>query len=134
MRARLDISPRLFTWVVRARDIAAAMRSVPHAAGPAVKVSRGGLEWLIGVPADGSMPFGGAFPTIIQWPAGPHPASGMPDLGCSLAGLEIEHPEGRVIEESLKPFFDDGRVRILEGGVLSMRAMIRTPSGERKLC
>ena len=97
-RAELAVSPRLLTWVVATDDIEAALRQVPHAAGPAVTLTRGDLKWLISVPPDGAMPFDGAFPTLIEWPRGPHPASRMPDLGCSLVALEIAHPEAETIE------------------------------------
>jgi hypothetical protein len=66
IRTQLETSPRLCTWVVRTEDIAAALRSTPKEAGEIVKVGRGKLEWLISVPPDGSMPFDGAFPTILQ--------------------------------------------------------------------
>jgi hypothetical protein len=133
VRAELSASPRLITWVVGTRDIAAALRSVPHAAGPAVRVTRGDIEWLISIPPDGSMPFDGAFPAFIQWPKGPHPASRMPDLGCSLAKFEIAHPDGELIGQALKPFFSDPRVQFRAAPVLSMRVTIETPQGERTL-
>src|SRR5690242_14770946 len=64
-RAALAVSPRLVTWVVATTDIETSLRQVPHAAGPAITVTRGELAWLISVPPDGAMPFDGAFPTLI---------------------------------------------------------------------
>jgi hypothetical protein len=133
LRGELSPSPRLLTWVLAADDIEAALREVPHAAGPAVTVTRGDLKWLISVPSDGSMPFGGAFPTMIQWPRGPHPASRMPDLGCSLAGFEIAHPEAERIGRWLQPYLADPRVRFVAAEQPSLRATTRTPQGERRL-
>jgi hypothetical protein len=132
-RAELAVSPRLATWVVATEDIESSLCQVPHAAGPAITVTRGELAWLISVPPDGSIPFGGAFPTLIQWPAGPHPASRMPDLGCSLVSLEIGHPEAELISQSLRPFLSDRRVRFSAAKGASLRAMIKTPKGEREL-
>lgn len=132
-RAELAISPRLATWVVATSDIEASLRQVPHAAGPAITVTRGELAWLISVPPDGAMPFDGAFPTLIQWPDGPHPASRLPDLGCSLVGLEISHPEADVISQSLRPFLADPRLLISAAKAPSLRATIKTPNGEREL-
>jgi hypothetical protein len=133
LRAELALSPRLATWVVNTIDIATALASVPHAARPAVRVSRGALEWLISVPPDGSMPFNGAFPTIIEWPTGPHPSSRMPDLGCSLIALDIGHPDHKLISASLAPFLHDRRVRFADAAVPSLRVTIKTPDGEREL-
>ncbi len=132
-RAELAIAPRLATWVVATDDIEAALQRVPHAVGPAVSVTRGSLAWLISVPPDGSLPFAGAFPAFIQWPAGPHPASRMPDVGCRLISLEVAHPDADVIARSLAPFFADERVRFSTAPKPSMRARIRTPLGEREL-
>jgi len=133
VRAALTVSPRLVTWVVNTTDIATMLSSLPHAAGPAVRVRRGTLEWLISVPPDGSMPFNGAFPTLIEWPAGPHPASGMRDLGCSLTSLEIAHPGSALIRQSLDSSFNDQRVRFLEATEVAITATIKTPQGERRL-
>jgi len=109
------------------------LRQVPHAAGPAITLTRGDLKWLMGVSPDGAMPFDGAFPTLIEWPRGPHPASGMPDLGCSLVALEIAHPETETTGRSLRPFFADARVRFSPAEKPRLRATIRTPAGEREL-
>jgi Glyoxalase-like domain len=133
LRAELAMSPRLLTWVVATDSIETALRQVPRAAGPAITVTRGELTWLISVPPDGAMPFDGAFPTLIEWPRGPHPASRMPDLGCSLVALEVAHPEAETIGQSLRPFFGDVRVRFSPAEKPQLRATIRTPSGEREL-
>jgi hypothetical protein len=132
-RAELAASPRLVTWVVATDDIERALAEMPHAAGPAVTVTRGDLKWLISVPDDGAMPFGGAFPTLIQWPRGPHPAFRMADLGCSLLSLEIAHPEAELIGRLLRPFLGDQRVRFVTMDKPSLRATISTPQGERRL-
>ena len=96
-------------------------------------MTRGDLAWLISVPPDGAMPFDGAFPTLIQWPAGPHPASRMPDLGCSLVALEIGHPKADMIGGSLQPFLTEARLRFSPAKAPSLRATIKTPQGLREL-
>jgi len=121
------------TWVARAADISTALADVPGAAGEPVQVSRGTLSWQISIPADGSLPSGGAFPTLIQWPDGALPGLGMPDLGCRLERLSIKHPDGAALAASLKPFFADDRVVILSGAEVELRAAIMTPFGPREL-
>ncbi|MFT4121262.1 VOC family protein [Bradyrhizobium sp.] len=132
-REALAASPRFVTWVARTSDIHAALAKIPHAARPAITVTRGTLEWLISVPPDGSMPFGGAFPSLIQWPAGPHPASRMADLGCALVEFEIRHPDAATIRASLEGFLDDPRIRYCVDPRPSFRAVITTPRGDRQL-
>lgn len=125
--------PRLATWIARTGDLDRALAAAPSASGPAVQVSRGGLSWHISVPEDGSMPFDGAYPTLIEWPPGPHPATRMPDLGCSLERLDIEHPEAEAIRGYLYPAFDDSRVVIETGAQVRLTARIATPHGVRTL-
>ena len=79
------------------------------------------------------MVFDGAFPTIIEWPAGPHPTSDMEDLGCSLVRLELQHPQGAVIAANLAPFFNDERVTIRPAAEARLSVTIRTPNGEHTL-
>ena len=133
MRAALSFSPRLVTWVVRAVDLATTLASIPAPLGEIVNVSRGTLQWVIAVPPDGSMPFGGGFPTIIQWPQGPHPAFGTADLGCRFHSLTIEHLEADRIGEILAPAFSDRRVAIRDAAQVRLSAQIVTPAGLREL-
>lgn len=133
MQARLQQSPRLINWVVRVPDLDKALGAIDGAAGEATRVTRGSLSWLIAVRPDGSMPFDGAFPTLIEWPAGPLPASRMADLSCRIERLAIEHPDGSRIAETLDPIFFDDRVTISRGTTQELRATVRTPDGPREL-
>lgn len=133
MRARLKNSPQLISWVARVPDLARALREVEGVSGEAVRVTRGSLSWLISVPDDGSMPFDGAFPTLIEWPTGPHPSLRMADLGYRLERLDITHPEGVRLAKALAPVFTDDRVVISTGATGQIRATITTPRGQREL-
>jgi hypothetical protein len=133
MRASLKTSPRLISWVARVPDLAQALREIDGAIGEAVPVTRGPLSWLISVPRDGSMPFDGAFPTLIEWPAGPHPSTRMADFGCQLEQLSIVYPEGARLTQALDSVIADDRIVISIGTATRIRAMINTPSGQRQL-
>ena len=56
-------------------------------------MSRGDLRWLFGIPDDGRLLAGGVVPYLIQWLTQTHPADVVADLGCSLKGLELHHPQ-----------------------------------------
>lgn len=126
-------SPRILTWVARTDDLSAALRGVPLAAGPAIAVSRGALHWRIGVPEHGGMACDGAFPTLIQWPAGPPPSDAMFDAGCRLGKLEIAHPRAREIAAALAPYLHDERIAFVAAPEVCFSAMFDTPSGQRTL-
>jgi glyoxalase-like protein len=91
-------------------DLRHAPSAVDCARGEAVRVTRGELSWLVSVPSDGSLPFDGAFPTLIEWPPGPHPSSRMADLDCRPRSLSIAHPLGARLAWALAPVFSDARV------------------------
>lgn len=133
MRARLERSPQLTCWVVRVPDLRGALRDIDAAVGEAVPVTRGSLSWLIAVPPDGSMPFGGAFPTLIEWPENRSPAAGMADLGCRLQQLSIAHPDSAPLEKALAPIIQDGRISVTGGAGVRLCALLDTPHGQREL-
>ncbi len=124
---------RLSTWVLNTSDIKTSLSAGPPEGGLATTVTRGDLSWLISVPEDGSMPMAGFYPTLIQWPEGPHPASGMEDFGCRLDKFLIKHPEADRMNKYLMPCFADPRVTIEKASTPVVEAHIETPDGIRKL-
>jgi len=68
----------LITVGLQPGDPVAAGRDTPH----------GRLAWQILVRDDGTLPCGGALPTLIQW-QGMHPATHMPDSGVTLRSLAL---------------------------------------------
>lgn len=100
-RARLARSPGLAHWVVRTEDIGGVRDAWGERVGDILDFERGGFRWRLGVPADGSMPEGGAFPSVIEWQGGHHPAAVLPDAGCRLDWLAIRSPRAAAIEAGL---------------------------------
>jgi hypothetical protein len=121
-------APRLGNWIVRTDDIDDA----PPETGEALDLARGSLEWTVRVPPDGSLPFGGAFPTLIRWRAGGHPADALPDRGVRLLSLTVRHPAPERIAALLAPL-DDPRVQVRPGATPSLGARLATPLGEVEL-
>ena len=87
-----DTLPALFTWVVRSADIHASAAAATEPLGVVEPMSRGALDWLITIPADGSIPLDGVAPALIEWHTEIHPAARLEDKGLSLQRLEIFHP------------------------------------------
>lgn len=121
---------RLTNWVVACDDLDAALDQAPAGAGVAVDLARNDLRWRMGVPGDGQLPFGGAYPALIQW-QGPHPAPRLPDHGARLARLVLTHPDAAALRAALSGLHDP-RV-VVETGPLALRAEIDTPHGPRVL-
>ena len=130
---RFDDSPRLGTWVLGTRDIESALTHAHPNSGRAIEMARGDLGWLISVPDEGSMPMDGAFPTLIEWPVDPHPATNMIDLGCRLASVSIEHPQAEVIENLIGDRIDRGLIEFSKKPQMRIKAIIDTPTGLKEL-
>ena len=127
---------RLATWIARTDDIHAATTASPIPLGQVEPMSRGQMNWLITIPADGSLPLHGIAPTLIQWSAGVHPAATMRESGCALVHLEGFHPEARKVTSVLESigFEGDFRVSALPPGQKPcLVAHIQTPAGLRQL-
>jgi hypothetical protein len=127
---------RLAAWVARTNDIRAAITASPIPLGTVEPMSRGQLNWLITVSADGSMPLDGVAPALIQWPEGVHPGAGLRESGCSLVRLEAFHPQAREADAMLTAIGFEGDVRVSAlpaGREPYLVAHIQTAAGMRRL-
>lgn len=125
--------PRLTNWVCRCDDLGAEVAASPPGIDTPVALSRGDFRWSMAVPADGRLPFEGAFPALIQWHGPAHPAPRLPDAGVRLLRFEIAHPEAPALRQALAGRLSDARVVIVPGPAKAMRATFSTPAGTRVL-
>lgn len=120
--------PILGNWICQADELSAFQ----NVAGPEVPLERGALKWRITVPEDGSLPFGGAFPTLIKWGAGVvHPAQSLMPTGVRLTGLTVTSPDAEQMSALCGQI--DSRVMFKTGNQLCINAAFETPNGERVL-
>jgi hypothetical protein len=127
---------RLAAWIARTDDIAAAATASPVPLGEIEPMSRGQLNWLITLSADGSLPLQGIAPTLIQWPAGMHPAARLPESGCTLVHLEGFHPQADKVIDMLDAIGFEGDFQVFglpPGQSPYLIAHIQTPAGIRQL-
>lgn len=123
--------PRLANWICQTDDLAGALAKAPAAVGAPRALTRGDLAWQITVPDDGSLPYGGAFPTLIEWAAGTHhPADRLPASGCKLLRFAVSHPEAGALLEMMA--LADPRVEMVTGPD-RLEATFETPHGVRTL-
>lgn len=128
-------APRLATWVARTSDVRAAASASPVPPGPVEPMSRGSLAWSITIPQDGGLLLDGAAPLLIEWPDGVHPATSLPESGCSLEALEIHHPQVRLLERMLDAIGFAGALTFVPSSPDHVRlaAVVGTPFGARRL-
>ncbi|WP_050462398.1 VOC family protein [Herbaspirillum autotrophicum] len=128
--------PRLAGWVVRTNNIAAAVAASPVDVGPVESMSRGTLNWLITIPADGRFPLDGVMPTLIEWHTPSHPAANLQESACTLHRLQGFHAQAVDIMRSLAliGLQDDILISAPAAGQAPyLRAEIHTPDGLRVL-
>lgn len=123
---------RLGNWIARVKHLSTALNRWPQA-GRATDLTRGALRWRIGVPADGSLPMQGGFPTLIEWAPGAHPLDALPDSGARLTGLTVTHPQAGHLRDMLAPHLTDPRIRFVPGAAPALSARIDTAQGPRRL-
>jgi hypothetical protein len=129
-----DAPAKLSTWVISTADIHAAAAASTEDLGRIEPMSRGARNWLITIPADGSVGIDGVAPALIEWDANPHPATGMTDHGLSLTRLEIVHPTPSRIDALLASIgLKDERIECQLGDQAQLVAHIQTPQGLRKI-
>ncbi|EIJ48968.1 hypothetical protein GWL_02570 [Herbaspirillum sp. GW103] len=129
-----DAAPRLAHWVARTSDIAAAVAASPIAPGVIEPMQRGTLDWLITIAADGAPACAGVMPSLIQWLSAAHPASALPECGCRLQQLVLEHPAAQQLQVAWQSIgLADARIVLKQAKHASLRAVVSTPQGARIL-
>jgi len=130
---RFSGPPRITNWIARCDDLAAELAASPPGTGTPVALSRGDYRWQMAVPADGILPFAGAFPALIHWQGTAHPAHALGDRGVRLLRLEIGHPDAAALRGALAGRLSDPRVVITSAPGHAMCASFSTPHGVRVL-
>lgn len=136
LQVELRRTPRLLTWVVRTRRIADTLRAFSQPLGTIERMTRGDLEWLITIRADGALVNGGMMPSLIQWPEGAPPVDRMADVGASLERLEAVHPDPDAYRRQLTSIGAERHLEIratAPGERPHLIAHIRTRDGVRTL-
>lgn len=124
--------PRFATWVARTTDLRGLAGEVRPVLGEVETMTRGDLRWLITLTPDGGLPFGGMAPALIEWPVGVHPASRLPDQGCTLVRLTAHSPDAPQLQRWFERLGLAGEVSVATlpvGTQPYLEADIQTPSG-----
>lgn len=131
VRKHISEKPRLLHWVVRTTDFSLIHSKIPQSLGRIIDMSRGDLCWKITVPDDGTLPAKGILPSVIQWLSTTHPASRLPDQGCSLSSLEATLPDVDSVQRQISTMGLQDIIKISQGSVPQLKAIIQTPHGKQ---
>ena len=128
--------PKIVTWAARTPDIHSSVLSSKEWIGRIESMNREEYKWLISLLPDGSLPFHGVVPALIEWQQESHPAEKLVDSGCKLIQLEAYH---RQPERVLALFESMGIHGILSVLPITadeqpyLAAYLETPGGMKKL-
>ncbi len=122
-------TPALTNWVARTDDLATALIQSPAGTGIPIALARGIYTWQMAVPANGKLPFDGAFPALIQWQPPHHPTQNLPESHIRLTRLDIIHPDAHALTRCLD--LQDPRIQITQGPAKAFSATFTSPNGTR---
>jgi len=124
---------RLRAFVANTDDLAGVLARHGSLFGTPSHQRRGSLSWQFALPDDGALIADGALPYLIEWADHTNPAAAMPDLGCRLVGLVVEHPEAETVRETLASLTLIDAIEVRQGEMARLRAEIETPDGVKWL-
>lgn len=128
-QARLAERPQALCWVVGTDDLDDVIANSPVDLGEVVLFTRGERSWRLTVPKDGSLPETGLLPAFIEWSPGPHPSSGMQDLGITLETVKLGHPDPAWLKRVLTTLGVDHLAEVTEASEKSLAFALSSPNG-----
>ena len=133
VRRAWDEGRRLRGWVARADGIDAVLAGPEALFGRKIALPPVDSSFDFAIPDDGSLPFGGAMPSLIDRRGKPRSMAAIADLGARLRSLVLAHPEPDTIATLSGELAIDRPPAIVQGSALRYRAEIETPTGIKEL-
>ncbi|MBY0612012.1 MAG: VOC family protein [Beijerinckiaceae bacterium] len=128
-----DEGRRLAYWVASTSPMEQVLKGREALFGVPSEHYRGESHWRFGLRPDGLPAMGGALPYLIERPEGTVRTAAMPDLGCRLTRLVVEHPEAERARATLAALTLLGPVELREGKAARIWAEVATVTGVRTL-
>jgi len=133
VRMNWEEGRRLRGWVANTEDIESIVSAYPMVFGDNVVLPAVDPTFSFTIPRDGSLPWDGAAPSVIDHRGDSNYISTIPDLGASLVSFTLEHPKPTDIEELFCELPVDYPLTIVYGPKSKYRAQIETPTGFKEL-
>ena len=124
---------RLRGCVARTNQMAAVLAAQPDIFGPEFLLPPDTQEFAFTIPDDGSLPLGGAVPSLIDHRGDPTSMADIPDLGARLRSFTLEHPDPDAIAGLYRDLDFRNGPELVHGEEVRFRAGIDTPHGLKRL-
>lgn len=133
VRAEWDAGRRLRGWVARTDSIDGVLARHGDIFGSKIALPVINSVFDFSLPENGSLPLGGAAPSLIDRRSKPRSMATIADLGARLRNFTLLHPDPVAIERLYGELAIDHPPMIAHGPVLRYHAQIETPAGMREL-
>lgn len=133
VRMDWEAGRRLRGWVARTDAIDAVLAGRESVFGKKVSLPWTDPSFDFAIPESGSLPLGGAAPSLIDRRGKPRSMATIADLGARLRSFSLEHPDADAISEFYRSLDLDRPPAIAQGKGLRYRARIQTPVGVKEL-
>ncbi|RYE33879.1 MAG: VOC family protein [Hyphomicrobiales bacterium] len=133
VRRDWDAGHRLRGWVARTERIDDVLKGREATFGRKVGLPMGAPVFDFAIPDDGSLPWGGAAPSIIDRRGKQRSMASIADLGARLRGFSLEHPQAEALVALLQELGTDRGPVVSHGPELRYRAQIETSTGLHEL-
>lgn len=124
---------RLRGWVARTGSMGALLAEHGEIFGEHVPLPDEAPEFSFAIPADGSLPLGGAAPSVIDHHGDTRFVQAIPDFGARLETFRLATPDPDTIDALFRRIGIAGAPEVTQGREMRYSAGIRTPSGFREL-
>lgn len=133
LRRDWDAGRRLRGWVARTVSIDAVLATHGRIFGEKVALPWADPSFDFAIPPDGSLPLGGAAPSLIDRRGKPRSMATVADLGARLESFALEHPDAAAISALYREIGIAGGPEVRRGPALRYSARIGTPRGPKQL-
>jgi hypothetical protein len=133
VRANWNAGRRLRGWVARTDVIDKVLAGREDIFGRKVSLPWREPSFEFAIPDDGSLPLGGAAPSLIDRRGKPRAMATIADLGARLRSFTLEHPDPAGISQLYRDLAIDRPPVVVPGDSVRYRALIETPAGVREL-
>jgi len=133
IRSAWNEGRRFRGWVASTVDIASEIATHRDVFGERAPLPPANPTFEFSIPVCGSLPLGGAAPSLIDHRGDPTLMADIPDLGARLQSLTLEHPDPAAIAALYRDLSIDCPPAIVPGPTIRFRAQIETPTGLKEL-
>lgn len=133
VRSDWDAGRRLRGWVANTDAMDAVVSAYGAILGDKVPLPAESPTFDFAIPKDGSLPLGGAVPSIIDHRGDTSYIASIPDLDAHLHSFTLEHPDPTRIAALYRELAIKNSPVIVQGPEVRYRALIETPAGLKEL-